>query len=250
MKFSVITCTWNSEKFLRQSIESVLQQTHEDVEYIFVDGGSTDATLSIIGAIQKPVTIIPNVRGGISRAMNQGILAAKGDVIVHLHSDDYFAHPQVLADVAKSMSERNEEWLFGRCLSDVAGVVSVEKYTVPRYSYQQLLRGNFIPHPATFIRRKIYSEVGLFDENIKYAMDYDMWLRIAKRFRPIQLDVHLSVFRWHENSLTSANREASLNDDLKVRLRHIEKFSMPIHLLRYLVRRSRLRKSLRNGGKK
>ena len=104
MRFSIISCTWNSEPYLAQSIASVLAQDYPDIEYIFVDGGSTDGTLERIRSIPRPVKLIEDTRGGISRAMNRGIEAASGDVIAHLHGDDYYLHPRVLSMVAQALA--------------------------------------------------------------------------------------------------------------------------------------------------
>src|SRR5437764_4865797 len=102
MMFSIITCTWNSEPYLAQSIASVLAQDYPDIEYIFVDGGSTDGTLERIRSIPRPVRLIENVRGGVSRAMNRSLAAATGDVVAHLHSDDYYLRPDALSLVAEA----------------------------------------------------------------------------------------------------------------------------------------------------
>lgn len=234
--------------FLEESISSVLAQDYPHVEYIFVDGSSSDGTLEAIRRIPRPVKLIEGVRGGIARAMNCGIKAATGDVIAHLHSDDYYAHPNVLSSVAGVFEKSDSEWVFGRCLSDVDGNRVPEKYLIPRYSYRRLLKGNFIPHPATFIRRDLFQRAGLFDESIKYAMDYDLWLRLAKISTPQQLNEHLAVFRWHAGSLTASNRLASLRDDFSVRMRHAQRdpWSLAYHWAHYLVRRQRLVRLLSN----
>jgi len=246
LTFSIITCTWNSASFLSESIRSVLSQDHPDIEYIFVDGGSTDGTLEMIRAIPRQVTLIENVRGGIARAMNAGIEAATGDVIAHLHSDDYYAHPKVLSHVAQGLEQTGAAWLFGRCMSDIAGERIPENYVIPRYSYRRLLKGNFIPHPAAFVRRRLFERMGGFDESIKYAMDYDLWLRLGKTAEPVQFDEHLAVFRWHKGSLTSSNQMASLEDDFDVRMRHAAKtpWSLAYHWAHYFVRRRRLANTL------
>lgn len=246
MKISIITCTWNSEPYLAQSVASVLEQDYPEIEYIFVDGGSADGTLGLIKAIKRDVILVNNVCGGIGRAMNAGIVAATGDVIAHLHSDDYYAHPKVLSNVANALEATGAEWLFGRCLSDLGGKRIIENYTIPRYSYRRLLKGNFIPHPATFVTRKLFDRAGLFDENIKYAMDYDLWLRLGRLANPIQLDEHLAVFRRHSGSLSTANREASLYDDYRVRMQYVENrpWTIAYHWAHYLVRRRRLVRSL------
>ena len=232
--------------FLEQSIASVLSQDIRDIEYIFVDGGSEDGTLERIAQVPGNVKVLHNIRGGIARAMNEGIHAATGDVIAHLHSDDYYVHPEVLSHVTQALEKTGAAWLFGRCLSDIEGERVPESYVIPRYSYRRLLKGNFIPHPSTFVRRSLFERVGVFDESIKYAMDYDLWLRLGKAAEPAQLDEHLAVFRWHPGSLTSSNRMASLEDDHAVRMRYVAQtpWSLVYHWVHYLVRCRRLANTL------
>lgn len=246
IKFTIITCTLNSAAFLAESISSVLAQDWPELEYIFVDGGSTDCTLDMISAIPRKVTLIENIGGGISRAMNTGIDAASGDVIAHLHSDDYYAHPQVLGHVADALTRANAAWVFGRCLTEIDGEVLPEGYAVPPYSYRRLLKGNFIPHPATFVRRSLLEKVGQFDERIRFAMDYDLWLRLGELAQPMQLDEHLAVFRSHPGSLSTANRMASFEDDFAVRMAYADKtpWSLVYHWAHYVVRRRHIRAAL------
>ena len=246
MNFSIITCTWNSAAFLAKSISSVMGQDGSKFEYIFVDGGSTDGTLEMIRAIPRKVILIENIRGGISRAMNAGIEAATGDVIAHLHSDDYYAHPKVLSNVACALERDNAAWLFGRCLTDIDGKLLTEGHAIPSYGYRRLLKGNFIPHPATFVRRSLFAQAGNFDERIKYAMDYDLWLRLGKLALPVQLDEHLAVFRAHSASLSTANKMASFEDDFAVRMKYVDRtvLSQAYHRAHYFVRRRRLNATL------
>ena len=240
MKISVITCTWNSLPFLEQSINSVLAQDFESIEYIFVDGGSTDGTLERIAAIPREVKVLHNVSGGIAKAMNAGIQAATGDVVAHLHSDDYYQSIDVLTKVAKEFERTQNKWLFGRVKFDVNGVIASEGYEVPRYSYRKLLMRNFIPHPATFIRREVFDKCGLFDEKLRYAMDYEFWLRIGRIHTPLQLDDYFVVFRRHAGSATQANFLQSFNEDFKVRWGFASWLQMPEVMARYMVRRYRL----------
>lgn len=220
--FSIITCTRNSEQYLPATIKSVLTQQGADYEIVFVDGSSTDNTLALIDNVRCRKQVLLGVTGGISKAMNAGVRAARGDIIAHLHSDDYYAHPRVLEAVARGFADYpDREWLFGRCLSDIDGDVLRESYTVPKYSYSRLLQGNFIPHPATFLRRSAFTKMDGFDESIRYAMDYDLWLRLGKYSMPIQLDEHLAVFRRHAGSLSTANKVAALECDMRVRLKYM-----------------------------
>jgi glycosyltransferase involved in cell wall biosynthesis len=242
LTFSIITCTWNSEPYLAQSIQSVLAQDYPHVEYIFVDGGSTDGTLERIASVPRPYRLLENVGGGISRAMNEGVRIATGDVIAHLHSDDYYTGPNVLSTGARHLEFSRRNWLFGRILRDVGGQLEPEKYISPRYSYSRLLRTNFIPHPATFVRREFIQQAGGFDTRLKYAMDYDLWLKLGELGEPVQLDEPLAAFREHQGSLSTRERLPALDEDFRVRLSHVgaNPFARALHYARYLVRRKRI----------
>jgi glycosyltransferase involved in cell wall biosynthesis len=242
MKFSIITCTWNSEPFLADSIASVLAQTYTDIEYIFVDGGSTDGTIERIKAIPRDIVFVTGVRGGISRAMNEGIRLATGDVVAHLHGDDYYVGGNVLSLVADTLERTGAGWVFGRNKRDRGGVVEDESWAVPRYSYKRLLKGNFIPHESTFVRRELFQRVGDFSPRLKYAMDYDMWLRLGKVSGPVQLDEPLATFREHGGSFSTANPQPAFEEDFRIRMSHAGRspWAWGYHGLHYLVRRHRL----------
>jgi len=242
MVFSIITCTWNSEPYLKECIDSVLAQDYPHIEWIFVDGGSTDGTLERIRALPRPYTLLENVRGGISNAMNAGLKAATGDVIMHLHSDDYLFGKDVLTRVAALFRLSGRQWLFGRTLTLVDEELIADRYVAPRFTYANLLRGNFIPHPATFVRRDFMLETGGFDTDLKYAMDYDMWLKLGRVAAPLQLNEPLAVFREHQGSLSTRERRAALEEDFRVRLKHAGSnvLERALHYARHMVRRHRV----------
>jgi glycosyltransferase involved in cell wall biosynthesis len=244
LTFSIVTCTWNSAPYLAESIASVLAQDYPNIEYIFVDGGSDDGTLEQIRSLARPYRLLENVRGGVSRAMNQGLRVATGDVIAYLHSDDYYLRPDVLSQVARHLESGNHGWLFGRTMALIGQELRPDNYVAPRFSYPNLLRGNFIPHPATFVRRDLMLRAGGFNTSLKYAMDYDLWLRLAKLSKPVQLDEALAAFREHEGSLSSSSRTrmAAMAEDFRVRQAYaggnpLERLA---HYARYFVRRQRI----------
>lgn len=246
LKFSIITCSWNSALYLPRSIDSVSGQDYPNIEYIFVDGGSDDGTLDLIRAIPKPTKLVTGIRGGISAAMNKGIELATGDVVAHLHSDDYYLHGRVISQVARVLEECSADWCFGRAKDDVDNEVCPESWIVPRYSYQRLLKGNFIPHVATFVRKRVFEEVGLFDIQCRYAMDYDMWLRIGKHYDPVQVDEHFGVFRRHSKSASTANQMEGLEESFQICLRHASKtpWTYFYHYAHFLARKQRLQRKL------
>ncbi len=248
MKLSIITCTRNSIAFLPDTVRSVQMQQDAEYEHIFVDGFSTDGTVEYLKGLPGNNIILEGIDGGIARAMNAGIKIATGDVIAHIHSDDYYLDPHVFNRVIGVFEQTNCQWLFGRIMSDIDGKLVPENYEIPKYSFKRFLRGNFIPHPATFIRRKVFDECGLFSETLRYAMDYDLFLRIAKNYEPEQMGTHLAAFRRHDGSTTQANFMKSFAEDFSVRRMYSSWYQLPEATLRYLIRRRRhLNRLQRNG---
>jgi glycosyltransferase involved in cell wall biosynthesis len=239
--FSVITCTRNSEPWVAESIKSVLAQEAVEIEYIFVDGRSTDGTLSVIKNIDRPVKLIQNRCNGISDAMNAGLALATREIVAYLHADDFYLHADVLKTVAESFKTTQCQWLFGRTMSIIQGQLIPEGYTAPRYSRRQLLRGNFIPHPACFVKRSLLLQAGGFNTALRYAMDYDLWLRLSLLSEPLQMNKPLTAFREHSGSLSTRDRSAAMREDLQVRLAHagINPVTRLMHTTRYLARRWR-----------
>ena len=242
LSFSIITCTWNSEPFIARCIESVASQTYPQIEHVFVDGGSEDGTLDRIKRAPGNIKYVTGVRGGISNAMNVGVELSSGEVIAHLHGDDYYLHHQVIARVAGVFDASNAQWLYGRIVSDLAGEQVKPAWQLPEFSLSRLLRGNFIAHPAAFVRRQAFLRSGGFDLSLKYAMDYDLWLRLAKISPPVGLDEYFAAFRRHAGSASTANALAAFEEDHSVRCRHRPAGLVPrlLHESIYQYRRARL----------
>ena len=242
---SVITCTRNSEPWLGECIDSVLKQRSVNIDYIFVDGGSTDGTLERIRKLKRPYTLLERGQEGISEAMNAGLEIARGDIIAHLHSDDFYLGDDALYTVVEAFQRQRCRWLYGRTLRCIQGQLHAEGFVAPGFSHAQLLRGNFIPHPATFVSRELIWRVGGFDPRLRYAMDYDLWLRLARIAPPLALPQPLAAFREHTGSLSTRERAQAMREDLQVRLSHtgFNPLARAAHWLRYAVRRQRERLS-------
>ena len=224
MKISVITITYNSKKYLEETIESVLSQNFHDIEYIFVDGVSTDGTLDILrchAERDKRIRWVSEPDRGITDAMNKGIRMATGDIVGHLHSDDAYM-PGTLERVADCFLKNPEaKWVTGRMLIvDEEGETLYETELKSSYTAQSILKQNIIGHPATFFRREVFDEIGLFDETFKYAMDYDLFVRVALKYEPVVIDHLLARFRYHPGSLSSANLLKAMAEDYLIRKRN------------------------------
>lgn len=238
LSFSIIICTRNSLPLLEESVGSVLMQEGADVELVFVDGGSTDGTLEWIGALRRPCRLIENLRGGLTRAMNAGMHAACGDVLAFLRPDAYYLAPDVLRSVARQLDACREGWLFGSAMTEIGGKPA-PAIRVPHYSYERLLRHNFIAEPAAFVRRELMHRVGGFDPHLRHARAYDLWLKLGCLSKPCQLDTCIAVRREYEGSHFARKRLARMDEELRVRLAHAGggRLMRGLHQARHLVER-------------
>lgn len=189
LRISIITVSYNSRATIADTIRSVALQTNSNIEHIIIDGYSTDNTLEIVRNTPNRITkIISEQDNGIYDAMNKGISIAKGDIIGFLHSDDMFASPQTLQNIANAFSHSMGE--IGRGADVVYGdLVFVDQHNankVVRYWKGQafnpkLFKLGWMPaHPTIFMRREVYEKHGLFNLRLKCAADYDYILRVFR----------------------------------------------------------------------
>jgi glycosyltransferase involved in cell wall biosynthesis len=177
---TVITAVYNNVRNIEETIQCVLLQNYSTIEYIIIDGGSTDGTLDIIEKYQEQISIFVSEQDyGIYDALNKGINLASGDVIVILHSDDIFCDKYVVSDMMNKMSETNAEF----CFSDLVIVDNTSgkiiRYYMAHYFRKWLFRiGWMPPHPTCFIHRSVYEEFGLYSLDYKVAADFDYLVRI------------------------------------------------------------------------
>ncbi len=202
MKVSIITVCYNSEATIREAIESVLSQTYTDIEYIIVDGASSDSTLSIVDEYQRKIAkVISEEDSGLYDAMNKGVLAATGEVLGILNSDDVYSGNAVISDIVQSFIENQySDLVFG----DVVFVKpnnldTVVRYYRSRYFKSWKLRFGWMPpHPATFIRKSVYSSVGLYALDYEISADFELFVRmlLLRRLKYYRLDKTLVKMRF------------------------------------------------------
>jgi glycosyltransferase involved in cell wall biosynthesis len=210
MRFSIITCTLNSEKYLQRNIDSIKNQTFKDYEHIFIDGFSKDRTIEIIKKYQQEfpekVKLFQYPAKGIADAMNKGIENASGEYINHLHSDDNFYNSEVLKKVSDFIQKNNNpEWIYGKAKftneSNGATRIVPHRRIYHKIRFWLLLLTDYVAHQAVFLQRNLFRKYGMFDTQYKNAMDYCMWLRLSqKKVSSIFMDEIICNFLLHEKS--------------------------------------------------
>lgn len=185
MKISIVTATFNSGKTLRDTIESVLRQSHVDFEHILIDGGSKDDTIDIIKEYEPRygagrLRWISERDKGIYDAMNKGIGMATGEVVGILNSDDFYTSHDVLEQVAAVMSNPGIDAVYGDVHYVHEGHLDgCVRYYTSRPFHRSWMRFGFMPaHPSFYCRRSVYEKYGTFDLSYKVAADFENLLRL------------------------------------------------------------------------
>lgn len=224
---SIITPTLNQARFIEETIDSVLAQAYPKLEYIVMDGGSSDGTLAILKRHERHLTWFSQKDRGQSDALNKGFRMAKGEVLAYLNSDDIYEPGALLKVGAFFARHPQAHWVTGKCrIIDPQGkeirrpITAYKNFWLRLRSYTVLQILDYISQPATFWRREVIERVGLFDENLKYAMDYDYSLRVGKRYQLWFINQYLASFRIHPTSKAGASADAQFIADLEILKSH------------------------------
>lgn len=196
-QISVITVCFNAAEFVEQTIQSVFSQRYPYLEYIIIDGGSTDGTMEIIQHYASRLAYWHSRPDrGIAHAFNLGLAQAHGDWLLFLNADDLLLDNGVIEQMAPHLLDYQEaDVVFGRMLSltreQDPRPVPFCKIGGQPWRWQEFRKGNMIPHQAAFTRRRFFDRVGGFDETFRIAMDYEHLLRagdgLRAQFVPIDL---------------------------------------------------------------
>ena len=181
LKISIITVSFNSAKTIKETIESILIQDYNNIEYIIIDGGSSDETIDIVKSYSEKISyFISEKDNGIYDAMNKGIKAATGDIVGILNSDDFYPNSFVLSNVAKSFKKYNCDAVYG----DLVYVKEKDTTQIKRYwqagnyNTSKIKNGWMLPHPTFFVKKVMYDRHGLYNSALKRAADYEMILKL------------------------------------------------------------------------
>ena len=185
MKVSLITATYNSEISIKTCLDSIVSQDYSDLEYLFIDGGSSDNTLSIIKKYRQNNPFIKMVSEkdyGIYDALNKGISAASGDIIGFVHSDDFLASSDIINDIVSMMKTESLDGVDGNLqyVDKINTKKIIRNWKSCHFKPGLLKNGWMPPHPTLFLKKEVYQKHGLFDLSYRISADYDFMLRIFK----------------------------------------------------------------------
>lgn len=232
-KISIVTPSFNQGKYIEKTIQSVLDQNYPNLEYIIIDGGSTDETIEIIKKYEDRIAFwVSEKDRGQSDALNKGFKRATGDIAGYINSDDYY-EANVFEKIAKAFLNKDVNLLVGHCLIIKNSSLGQERIldTVGEMSFYRMLRywQPFFcpPQPSVFFRLEELRRVGYFDETLNYAMDVDLWLKLSEKNKFHYFNEVLSYYLVHAESKTgqSTNYDIFRDEWRMLSFRYLKKAS-------------------------
>jgi len=211
LKLSVITPSYNQGNYIEETITSVLGQNYGDIEYIIIDGGSTDNTVEVIQKYADCLAYwVSEPDRGQTHAINKGFERATGEVIAWLNSDDRYCEDALAAVGAYFANHPECMWVCGNILfTDEYGSVFARKKSI--YSPFIIRHGSSsLYQPNVFVRRSVLQEVGFLREDFHLMMDREWFCRIASKYPPHIIDKDFALFRWHSSSKSSSKKGSPL----------------------------------------
>lgn len=223
---TVVTPCLNAAATLPDALDSVAAQRYPKLEHVVVDGGSTDGSVELLERTPG-VRWISEPDQGLADAMNKGIAMASGELIGNLNADDVYEPGALEAVGVAAAANPDVMWVTGPCrIIDGEGaeirrpVTAYKNFLLRRWSLPLYLTHNFVSAPATFVRREALEAIGGFDMRYRISVDYDLYLRLARRWRPLVLDRYLAAFRMTEGTLSMSGFETQFREHAEQARRH------------------------------
>lgn len=231
---TVVTPSYNQGRFIRKTIESVLAQDYENIEYLVIDGGSTDETLDILKEYDGRLTYISEKDQGQSDAINKGFKMAKGEIVAWLNSDDVYEPGCIKSAVEEFGKDENIGLVYadGYIIDEGGNKLKIFEYT-QEFDFWKLVNfWDYIMQPATFFRANYLEQVGYLDIGLHYCMDWDLWIKLASVSEVKYVHELWACSREYEETKTSTGGEERLEEITKL-LQKYSKKKRPLGVLSY-----------------
>jgi glycosyltransferase involved in cell wall biosynthesis len=215
MKVSIITICRNEVKSIRKTLESILNQTYQDFEYIIVDGDSIDGTKEIIQ--QYIIDYAPKISHfvsekdkGIYNAQNKGIRLSKGEYLIFINGGDSFYSNTVLAEIFEGKHRYNTDIIYGNLLIDRGAEGEELGYSPTKITLYHMLQGT-LWHPVTLIKRELFYKCGFYDESLKIVGDYDFFLKAIFVQKATCMHLPITISRFNTEGIGSVPENSEIH---------------------------------------
>jgi glycosyltransferase involved in cell wall biosynthesis len=219
---SIVTPSYNQRSYLEQMLQSIRQQDYPHIEHIVIDGGSTDGTIEMLSAAEPHVTWLSQPDSGQAQALNRGFALAKGQILSWLNCDDLYTPGAIRAVVEHFVADQDVMLLYGDALAiDARNVSYGLRVNVKSCDFGSLVhRGDFIVQPAAFWRRNLWQQLGPLDETLHYTLDYEYWMRAARRYKLHYVPLCLAQERLYKGAKTFNGHLKRINELHRVATQH------------------------------
>jgi glycosyltransferase involved in cell wall biosynthesis len=248
---SIVTPSYNQGSFIETTICSVLSQEGAQIEYLVMDGESSDGTIAILKKYRDRLEFISEKDSGQAAAINKGFRKARGRIIAYLNSDDAYL-PGAVAKAVHFMDEHPEyAMIYGEGYHVNAEGTILDRYPTEPFNPERLSEICFICQPTAFLRKEVFQTVGYLNESLHYCMDYDYWIRVTKQHPVGYIPAYLATSTLHPGGKTLSKKYEAHREMLATVRKHYGRvpsrwIAAYAHasLERYLSREGRFKDSL------
>jgi glycosyltransferase involved in cell wall biosynthesis len=215
-----VTPSYNMAPFLEETIQSVLNQDYPNIEYIVIDGGSTDGSLEILRKYENRLRWYSGPDHGQTDAINKGFLESHGQIFAFLCADDTYLPGAVSTAVKHMLANPGHGGIYGEGYLTANDGRVICPYPTKVFDPELLRTECFICQPAAFLWRQVFVEAGMMDVELQNALDYDLWIRLARRHTLLKVDEYLATSRMHSGAKTLGQRSDVYKAGIKVIKKH------------------------------